>query len=379
VGALSFFLIAGEPSGERLGAALMAGLRQLHPDVRFGGVGGPLMQAQGLTSLFPMEELSVMGLAEVLPKYFPLKRRIAQAAAAALAAQPSALITIDSPDFCLRVAKLVKAANPALRTMHYVAPSVWAWRAGRAAKMAAAIDHVLALLPFEPPYMTAAGMTCDFVGHPVTAEPLATARERDSFAPVHRPMILCLPGSRRSEVTRLAPIFGQALAKLALGHPNLNVALPTLPHLESLVQSLTQDWAIQPRLILDPAEKRAAFALADVALAASGTVSLELAANQTPMVIAYKLHPVTFWLMRRMALVDTVTLVNLVSNTRCVPELLGPACTPDAIAAALTRVLENPADQRAAMRTTMERLGLGGEAPGLRAARSVLAHLPPQT
>jgi len=379
VGALSFFLIAGEPSGDRLGAALMAGLRQLHPDVRFGGVGGPLMQAQGLTSLFPMEELSVMGLAEVLPKYFPLKRRIAQAAAAALAAQPSALITIDSPDFCLRVAKLVKAANPALRTMHYVAPSVWAWRAGRAAKMAAAIDHVLALLPFEPPYMTAAGMTCDFVGHPVTAEPLATARERDSFAPVHRPMILCLPGSRRSEVTRLAPIFGQALAKLALGHPNLNVALPTLPHLESLVQSLTQDWAIQPRLILDPAEKRAAFALADVALAASGTVSLELAANQTPMVIAYKLHPVTFWLMRRMALVDTVTLVNLVSNTRCVPELLGPACTPDAIAAALTRVLENPADQRAAMRTTMDRLGLGGEAPGLRAARSVLAHLSPQT
>ena len=356
----------------------MAGLRQLHPDVRFGGVGGPLMQAQGLTSLFPMEELSVMGLAEVLPKYFPLKRRIAQAAKAAVAAKPCALITIDSPDFCLRVAKLVKAANPALRTIHYVAPSVWAWRAGRAAKMAGAIDHVLALLPFEPPYMTAAGMTCDFVGHPVVADPLAAAQERDALAPVNRPMILCLPGSRRSEVTRLAPIFGQALAKLAVHHPGLSVALPTLPHLKDLVQSLTQDWAIPPHLILDPAEKRAAFALADVALAASGTVSLELAANQTPMVIAYQMHPVTFWLMRRMALVDTVTLVNLVSDTRSVPELLGPACTPDAIAAALTKVLDNPADQRAAMRLTMQRLGQGGEAPGLRAARSVLAHLPPQ-
>ena len=377
MGALSFFVIAGEPSGDKLGAALMAGLRQVHPDVGFSGVGGPLMQSQGLTSLFAMEELSVMGLAEVLPKYFALKRRIAQAAKAAVAAKPCALITIDSPDFCLRVAKLVKAANPALRTIHYVAPSVWAWRAGRAAKMAGVIDHVLALLPFEPPYMTAAGMTCDFVGHPVVAEPLATAQECNSFGPIQRPMILCLPGSRRSEVTRLAPIFGQALAKLAVAHPGLSVALPTLPHLKDLVQSLTQDWAIQPRLILDPAEKRAAFALADVALAASGTVSLELAANQTPMVIAYKLHPVTFWLMRRMALVDTVTLVNLVSDTRFVPELLGPACTPDAIAAALTKVLNDPADQRAAMRTTMERLGQGGEAPGLRAARSVLAHLPP--
>ncbi len=357
----------------------MAGLRQLHPDVRFSGVGGPLMQAQGLTSLFAMEELSVMGLAEVLPKYFALKRRIAQAAKAAVAAKPCALITIDSPDFCLRVAKLVKAANPALRTIHYVAPSVWAWRAGRAAKMAGVIDHVLALLPFEPPYMTEAGMTCDFVGHPVVAEPLATAQECNRFGPTQRPMILCLPGSRRSEVTHLAPIFGQALAKLALYHPNLTAALPTLPHLKDLVQSLTQDWAIQPRLILDPAEKRAAFALADAALAASGTVSLELAANQTPMVIAYQLHPVTFWLMRRMALVDTVTLVNFVSDTRSVPELLGPACTPDAIATALTKVLHNPADQRAAMRTTMDRLGLGGEAPGLRAARSVLAHLSPPT
>ena len=377
MGTLTFFLIAGEPSGDKLGAALMAGLRQLHPAVTFSGIGGPLMQAQGMTSLFPMEELSVMGLAEVLPKYFPLKRRIAQAAEAAVAAKPAALITIDSPDFCLRVAKLVKAAQPDLRTIHYVAPSVWAWRPKRAAKMAGGIDHVLALLPFEPPYMTAAGMTCDFVGHPVVAEVLASVAEREAFTQTQRPMILCLPGSRKSEVSRLAPIFGQALALMAAKHPHLSVVLPTLPHLADLVQSLTQDWAVKPRLILDPSEKRGAFAMADVALAASGTVSLELAANQTPMVIAYAMHPFSFWAMKRMALIDTVTLVNLVAESRSVPELLGPACTPHAISDALQAVLADSTAQRAAMQTTMQRLGLGGEAPGLRAARSVLAHLPP--
>ncbi len=377
MGALTFFLIAGEPSGDKLGAALMAGLRQLHPAVTFSGIGGPLMQAQGMTSQFPMEELSVMGLAEVLPKYFPLKRRIAQAAEAAVAAKPAALITIDSPDFCLRVAKLVKAAQPDLRTIHYVAPSVWAWRPKRAAKMAGRIDHVLALLPFEPPYMTAVGMTCDFVGHPVVAEALASVAEREAFAQTQRPMILCLPGSRKSEVSRLAPIFGQALALMAAKHPHLSVVLPTLPHLADLVQSLTQDWAVKPRLILDPSEKRGAFAMADVALAASGTVSLELAANQTPMVIAYAMHPFSFWAMKRMALIDTVTLVNLVAESRSVPELLGPACTPHAISDALQAVLADSTAQRAAMQTTMTRLGLGGEAPGLRAARSVLAHLPP--
>ncbi len=170
---MKLFLIAGEPSGDRLGAALMTGLKSLTSDIEFAGVGGPLMQAQGMQSLFPMEELSVMGIAEVLPKYRALKRRIAQSAAAALAFDPAAMITIDSPDFCLRVAKIVKQARPTLRTIHYVAPSVWAWRPGRAAKMARVIDHVLALLPFEPPFMTAAGMTCDFVGHPVVAEPVA--------------------------------------------------------------------------------------------------------------------------------------------------------------------------------------------------------------
>lgn len=370
MGALSFVLIAGEPSGDRLGAALMAGLKALHPQVSFQGVGGPLMQAEGMVSLFAMEELSIMGLIEVLPRYFHLKRRIRQTADAALAARPDAVITIDSPDFCLRVAALVKATQPGLRMIHYVAPSVWAWRPGRAAKMARVIDHVLTLLPFEPPLMTAAGMTADFVGHPVVAEPLGRAA-----APGPGPLVLVLPGSRRGEVARLAPVFGAALGQLRDRHPDLRVVLPTLPAVEALVRDLTAGWPVAPQITTDAGAKRDAFASADVALAASGTVSLELAANGCPMVVAYKMNPVSFWLMKRAALIDTVTLVNLVSETRVVPEFLGPECQPDKIAAALEAVLADPSAQDAAMALTMDRLGRGGAAPGLRAARSVLGCL----
>lgn len=372
-GPVKLFLIAGEPSGDRLGAALMAGLKSLAL-VDFAGVGGPLMQAEGMGSLFPMEELSVMGIAEVLPKYLHLKRRIREAAEAVLASGAEALITIDSPDFCLRVAALVKAARPEFRTIHYVAPSVWAWRPGRAAKMARVIDHVLALLPFEPPYMTAAGMTCDFVGHPVVSEPLASAGERTAFAG-SGPLLLALPGSRKGEVTRLAPVFGEVVARLKALHPDLRVALPTVRGVAGLVRDLTKAWAVAPQIIEDPGLKRGAFAAADVALAASGTVSLELAANACPMVIAYDMHPLTLWLMRRAALIDTVTLVNLVSETRVVPEFIGPDCRAEKIAPALDAVLADPSAQRAAMELTMDRLGRGGEPPGLRAASSVLRAL----
>jgi lipid-A-disaccharide synthase len=371
---MRLFLIAGEPSGDRLGAALMSGLRQLAPSVEFHGVGGPLMQAQGLTSLFPMEELSIFGIAEVLPKYFHLKRRIRETAAAALASQPAAVISIDSPDFCLRVAAIVKAAQSHMRTIHYVAPSVWAWRPGRAAKMARVIDHVLALLPFEPPYMTAVGMSCDFVGHPVVTEALATPEETALMAG-EGPLILALPGSRRGEVTRLAPVIGQVLAQIKAVHPMSRVALPTLRGVAGLVRDLTADWPIAPQIIEDPTLKRAAFAAADVAIAASGTVSLELAANACPMVIAYDMHPFSLWLMRRAARIDTVTLVNLVSETRAVPEFIGERCRAELIAPEVLRLLADGGAQQHAMRITMERLGAGGEPPGLRAARSVLSVL----
>lgn len=368
---MKIFLVAGEASGDRLGAALMAGLKHLSPRVEFAGVAGPLMQAQGMRSLFPMEELSVMGIAEILPKYFHLKRRISEVAAAVVASDATALVTIDSPDFGLRVAALVRAAKPQVRTVHYVAPSVWAWRPGRAAKMARYVDHVLALLPFEPPYMRAAGMTCDFVGHPVVAEPLATEAERAAWAG-SGPLVLVLPGSRRGEVTRLMPVLGEVAGRLKAAHPGLRLALPTVRGVAGLVREMAAGWPVVPEIVEEAGAKRGAFAAADVAVAASGTVSLELAAVGCPMVIAYDMHPLTLWLMRRAARIDTVTLVNLVSETRVVPEFIGDRCRAELIAPAVEAVLAAPDAQRDAMRVTMERLGMGGEPPGIRAARSVL-------
>ncbi|GGE42380.1 lipid-A-disaccharide synthase [Actibacterium pelagium] len=384
---MRFFLIAGEPSGDALGAALMAGLRQMHPDVEFTGVGGPLMQAEGMESQFPMDELSVMGLAEVLPKYRHLKRRIRECADAVLADPPDALITIDSPDFCLRVARLVKNASD-IRTVHYVAPTVWAWRSKRAAKMAKVIDQVLALFPFEPPYMEAEGMRCDFVGHPVVAQQQATDAEVSAFRAEHglqedEKFLLVLPGSRLGEVGRLAPVFGAALDPVHARHPGLKVVLPAAGPVAARVEELTKDWPVQP-IILDPrgkakdavqAQKRAAFSAAHLALAASGTVSLELAAAKTPMVIAYDMNWISRRLISRMLKIDTVTLVNIVSDTRTVPEFLGEACTPEAISEGLLTLLHDEAAmqaQLAAEAETMQRLGQGGEAPGLRAAKAVL-------
>lgn len=367
------FVIAGEASGDKLGAALMAGLRQLRPDVTFDGVGGPLMQAAGLVSRFPMDELSVMGLAEILPKYRALKRRIAQMAEAVIQTQPDVLITIDSPDFCLRVAKLVKARS-AIRTVHYVAPTVWAWRPKRAAHMAHHIDHVLALFPFEPPLMQAAGMACDFVGHPVVTDPIASAD--DAAALGDGTVVLVLPGSRKSEVSRLAPRFGQAAARIAAQVPDARFVIPTTANVHDLVQAQVAGWPV-PVTVLPPAspDKPAWFRRADVALAASGTVSLELAANGTPMVIAYDMAWLSRIIISRMLLVDTVTLVNLVSDTRVVPEFIGKACQPAPIADAVLAVLANPTAQQAAMDLTMDRLGRGGQPPGLRAARAVLDRL----
>lgn len=374
------FLIAGEPSGDRLGGALIAGLRELDPELEIAGIGGEAMQAQGLASLFPMSELSLMGIWEILPKYRALKRRIVQAAQAVLEAAPDVLITIDSPDFGLRVARLVRAAAPGIRTVHYVAPSVWAWRPGRAARMAEVIDHVLAILPFEPPLMRAAGMSCDFVGHPVVAEPVATLQATADFRARHgiaadAPLVLCLPGSRRGEVARLGPRFDEALMQLRDRVPELRVVLPTVPGVAGMVGQMARRWPTTPIVVQDSADKRAAFAAADLALAASGTVSLELAANLVPMVIGYDMAPLTRALLGMLLKTDTVTLVNLVTGTRTVPEFLGRRCQPGPMAAALLRLLDDAdarAEQLAAMELTMDLLGRGGEPPGLRAARSVL-------
>ena len=365
------FVIAGEASGDKLGAALMAGLSGL-TDVTFDGVGGPLMAEQGFVSRFPMDELSVMGLAEILPKYRALKARVYQMAQVVLDSKPDVLITIDSPDFCLRVAKLVKAGSD-IRCVHYVAPTVWAWRPKRAAKMARHIDQVLALFPFEPPLMQAAGMRCDFVGHPVVTDPIARPVETAAWDG-DGPLVMLLPGSRRGEIARLLPRFGQAAALIAQARPDVRFALPTTANVYDGVVASVAEWDV-PVSVLDADqkdEKRGLFAAADVALAASGTVSLELAANDTPMVIAYDMAWLSRTIISRLLLVDTVTLVNLVSDSRVIPEFVGKDCVAAPIAAAVLSVLDDPTAQHAAMSDTMDKLGRGGDSPGVRAARAVL-------
>ncbi|MCL4105470.1 UNVERIFIED_CONTAM: hypothetical protein GTU68_055601 [Idotea baltica] len=374
---MKLFLIAGEASGDKLGAALMIGLKELMPEVEFEGVGGPLMEAQGLQSQFPMDELSVMGLVEILPKYRHLMRRIEETAQAVLASKPAALITIDSPDFSLRVAKRVKAASD-IRTVHYVAPTVWAWRSGRAEKMSKFIDHVLALFPFEPPYMEEHGMRCDFVGHPVVSDPKANWAETDLFchANYFTGFKMCvLLGSRSGEIRRLAPIFGQALELIAYEFTDFDAVIPVAPGKADLVQEVTKDWFRPPVLTDHSFNKASVFAACDVALAASGTVSLELAHAGLPMVIAYDMNWLSRQMIKRMLKIDTVTLVNLVSETRAVPEFLGAECTPQNIANAVIALRDDEAKrtaQEAAMALTMKRLGDGGDPPGLRAALAVL-------
>jgi len=385
------FLIAGEPSGDRLGASLMAGLKQLDPRVEFHGIGGPLMQAQGLTSLFDMADLSVMGLAEVLPKLRKLLARRDQAVGAIQTLAPDALITIDSPDFCLRVAARAKAANRGLKTIHYVAPSVWAWRPERAAKMARFIDHVLALLPFEPPYMQAHGMGCDFVGHPIVADPDITPAQTQAFRQLHQiapeaPLLAVLPGSRLGEINRMEPVFRAVVAQLHAARPDLRFVIPAASAVAERLAARVANWPAAP-ILLDPrdtdpvaaeARKRTALAAADLALAASGTVSLELAVARTPMVIAYKFNALTTWILKRKVMIDTATLVNLLTDTRLIPEFLFERCTAENITPAVLDLLNSPtarAEQSVIAARAIALLGKGADEPGLRAARAVLAVL----
>jgi len=380
-------LIAGEPSGDKLGAALIDGLNAiLEQPADFIGVAGPRMMKRGMDSLFAMQELSVMGIVEILKQYPRLKRRLNETADYIIAQNPDVLITIDAPEFSLRLAKIIHAKSD-IPTVHYVAPTVWAWRPKRADKMAQFIDHVLALFPFEPPLMQRAGMSCDFVGHPVVTDPIATNEEvaafRDDFGIGDAPLVLILPGSRNNEISKLMAPFGETLALARQTMPDLQCVLPAAPHVVGAVQEAVQNWPIRP-IVLDHRElgettyevaKRAAFRAADVALAASGTVSLELAANDTPMVIAYDMGWLSRQIIGRMLITDTVTLVNLVTDTRVIPEFIGKNCRADLIAPALLESLIAPQGQLGALRDTMDKLGRGAPSPGTQAAGSVIRFL----
>jgi lipid-A-disaccharide synthase len=382
---LKLFLIAGELSGDRLGGALMDGLTsETSGNVTFSGVGGPMMQAAGMNSLFDMSDLSVMGLFEILPKIPMLLSRVKITAQAVIDARPDALITIDSPDFCFRVANKVRAELPDLKVIHYVAPSVWAWRPERAEKMAKHVDHVLALLPFEPPYMRAAGMTCDFVGHPVISEPKPSTSEqaalRTELGLGNGPIITVLPGSRVGEIKRMGPIFERVLSNIKSSYPGAQFILPVAASVENLVKQKTANWAVKPTLLLNTGytspqaeiRKRTAYAISDAALATSGTVALELAAQDCPMVVAYRANWATTRMVKKLAQIDTANLINIVTDTRVVPEHLFENCTVDKITQSVTDLLNGQSQQKEALRDTMIALGQGQKDAHLWAAKSVL-------
>lgn len=373
---LRVFIVAGEPSGDLLGGRLMAALRdRLRGDVVFAGLGGEHMVQQGLESPFSIDELAVMGLLEVLPRAPQLLRRIAQTAAAARAFHPDVMITVDSPGFTFRLAERLKGSR--FPKVHYVAPQAWAWRPRRAEKLPRLFDHMLALLPFEPDWFKPYGIATTFVGHSVI-EGGAGRGDGPRFRLRHglhgRPLLVVLPGSRRGELKRHLPVFRDTVALLRRRRPDLAVALPTLSHLLPAVTEAAGDWA--DVILADQDGKFDAFAAADIALAASGTVALELALARTPHVVAYRVNPLTAAIARRLLTVRYVNLMNLVLDRPVVPELLQEHCNPPELAAALDRLADGGAARAAQIGAAEElaaKLGAGGLSPSLRAADAVLA------
>ncbi|NLH80807.1 MAG: lipid-A-disaccharide synthase [Phyllobacteriaceae bacterium] len=384
------FLVAGEPSGDLLGARLMQGLAAALGDrVAFSGVGGPAMTGEGLSSLFPIADIAVMGIGPVLRRLPLILRRIRETAEAAIAARPDVLVLIDSPDFCHRVAARVREARPDQKIVLYVSPTVWAWRPGRARKIARFTDRLLALLPFEPAaHRVLGGPPTAYVGHPFVERVAAVRPEggRRLPAPGERPLrLLVLPGSRRSEVSRLMAVFGEVVGRIAADHRGLEVVIPAVEHVRAEIAARSADWPVRPILVTGEAEKFRAFREADAALAASGTVTLELALAGLPMVACYRLDFIGRLLkhvldipkaVRPIVKVRSALLPNLILGEKAVPEFIDEDCTADRIAPALAALLvEGEArDRQIAAFARVEaimRQGLA-ETPGATATRIVL-------
>jgi lipid-A-disaccharide synthase len=374
------FLVATEESGDRLGANLMKVLRQrLGGAIVFEGVGGQSMKREGLTSRFPIEELSIIGLAAVARQLPMILRRIRETAAAVTEASPDILVIIDSPDFTHRVARRVRARDPLIPIVDYVSPSVWAWRPGRARAMCRYVDHVLAVLPFEPEaYRRLRGPPCSYVGHPLT-EQIALLRpnpdeqaRRDATPPV----LLVLPGSRRSEIRHHMAVFGATLDRLRAEGVAFEPVLPTLPHLQEVVAEGVKDWKVEPRIVVGEREKQAVFRIAHAAFAKSGTATLELAIAGVPMVAAYKAGAVESWILRSMIKLNSVILANLVIGENVVPEFIQQDCTPEKLTSALREILEDSPARRRQIQAFARLdaiMSTGNAPPSARAADIVLA------
>ena len=369
------YLLAGEQSGDVLGGRLMAALRAADPALEFAGVGGPRMVAEGLAPLFPMRELAVMGLLEVLPRLLRLRRLMDAAERDIRARRPDVLVTIDSPGFTLRLLKRLRDAG--LRRVHYVGPQVWAWREHRVREYPGLWDRLLCLLPFEVAFFAGHGLPAAFVGHPVL-ESGAGDGDAARFRRVHgladdAPVLVLMPGSRRSEVGRLMPVFGRLLALLRI--PGLVAVLPVASAVAETVQRLAATWPVQPLVVSDIADKHDSYAAASAALTKSGTSTLELALAGVPMAVTYRVNVVTAQIARRMLRVEHVAMVNLLAGRRVVPELLQHDCTPARLAAEVTRLLGDPAAraaQRAAFHDILASLAPAEGTPSHAAAAAVL-------
>lgn len=345
---LTICVIAGEVSGDRLGAALMRALKARQGAVRVIGVGDREMLAEGLQPLVPIRHFAFIGFGVIkhLPTIF---RYIGDVSEAVIAARPDVLVIIDSPELTHRIARRVRKRSPSIPIVDYVSPSVWAWRPGRARAMRAYVDHVLALLPFEPQvHQRLGGPPCTYVGHPLI-EQLNALRPNAEEAARRRadpPLLLLLPGSRPGEIRRMAGVFGDAIRLLKQRIGAFDLVVPTVPQLQDSLRAVTAGWAVRPRIVTDPMEKWAAFRTARAALAKSGTVTLELALSGVPMVAAYKVSLLDEIVARIAIKVPSVILANLVIGENVVPELLQRACTPEALVDALARLLADSPERR---------------------------------
>ncbi|GGC69492.1 lipid-A-disaccharide synthase [Chelatococcus reniformis] len=375
---LSVFLVAGEESGDQLGAGLMRAIHERLGDagVAFAGVGGERMAAVGLTSLFPLSDIAVMGVSAVVARLPTIVRRVYATVDAVVAAKPDVLVIIDSPDFTHNVAKRVRARMPGLPIVDYVSPTVWAWRPGRARAMRAYVDHLLALLPFEPEaHRRLGGPACSYVGHPLV-ERLAELRprpgERANLG--QAPTLLVLPGSRRTEISRLMEPFGAALGLIAQARPDVRIILPAVPHLKEDIAARAASWPVRPDIVTGEASKWAAFRQAHAAVAASGTVTLELALAGVPMVVAYKVSFLEERL-RFLVKVPSIVLPNLILGANAIPEFIQEDCTADALAEALLPLLGDTPPRRTqveALARLDALMSTGSEHPSERGARIVL-------
>ncbi len=367
------YLVAGEASGDVLGARLMASLSARRPDLAFAGIGGEQMASQGLASLFPMRDLALMGLLEVLPRLGHLRRRLHQTVADIAARRPDMVVTIDSPGFTLRLLRQIRPLRA--KRVHYVAPQVWAWREHRVQHYHELWHQLLCLLPFEPVFFARHGLPATFVGHPVLESgadrgDAARFRAAHGIAPTARVLTL-MPGSRRTEVARLLPILGAALQRL----PNVVPVLPVAGPVAEAVRVGTRDWPQPPALVTELQDKHDGFAASAAALTKSGTSTLELAMAGVPMVVTYRVNPLTAAIARRLVKVRYAALVNLLAERDVVPELIQRACSPDRLAEAVRRLMDDPtvaAAQRAACRDVLASLRPPTGTPSDAAAAAVL-------